>query len=237
MFKQVQMFTGPPCDFQNVLKSDRCQTADLSTLSRCILLGGHVPSVLIQSAKQLLPQCVLFTAYGLTEIGGGSTLITSADMEKFPGCAGCLVPGTFMKIIDESTGNKCGVGEKGEIHVKLSIPWLGYFRDDEANYDAFDLDDFCVTGDIGYFDKDGRLYVSGRKKEIFKNRGHAIWPAEIEDVLLKNPSIRNVCVTPITDDELMTDLPAAVVVKNENHTITCDEVYAIVSGKVWISFN
>lgn len=228
------MFVGPPCDLQNVLKSDRCKTADISTLGGIVLIGGHVPTVLVQTLKQILPQCILFTAYGLTEIGGGGTMILSSDLEKYPGSSGCLVPGTHMKIIDESTDEKCGIGGKGEICIKLSIPTMGYFRDDEANRNAFDAEGYFKTGDIGYFDEIGQLYVSGRKKEIFKNRGYHIWPAEIEDVLLKNPAIRNVCVTPIYDDELMTDLPAAVVVKNENHSITRDEVYAIVAGKIQI---
>lgn len=193
-----------------------------------------MPTILVQTLKKVLPQCVLFTAYGLTEIGGGGTMILSADLEKYPGSSGCLVPGTFMKIVDESTGEKLGIGEKGEICIKLSIPTMGYFRDDEANRNAFDAEGYFKTGDIGHFDETGRLYVSGRKKEIFKNRGYHIWPAEIEDVLLKNPAIRSVCVTPVYDAELITDLPAAVVVKNENHEISREEIYAIVAGTIRI---
>lgn len=196
------------------------------------MIGGHTPTVLIQSLKKVLPQCVLFTAYGLTEIGGGGTMILSEDLEKYPGSSGCLVPGTHMKIVDEATEEKCGIGQKGEICIKLSIPMLGYFRDEEATRNAFDAEGFFKTGDIGYFDDAGRLYVSGRKKETFKNRSFSIWPAEIEDVLLKNPAIRNCAVVPVYDEELVTDLPAAVIVKNENHEITRDDVYAIVAGKI-----
>lgn len=122
----------------------------------------------------------------------------------------------------------------GEICIKLSIPSLGYFRDDEANRNAYDADGYFKTGDVGYFDDTGRLYISGRRKEIFKHRGHAIWPAEIENVLLKNSSIRNVCVTSIFDDELITEMPAALIVKQENRAITRDEVYAIVASEIKI---
>lgn len=169
-----------------------------------------------------------------TEIGGSGSMTAPKDLEKFPGTCGCLVPGTHIKIIDEHSNEKCGIGEKGEIYLKLSIPSMGYFRDDDANRNSFDADGYFKTGDIGYFDDTGRLYVSGRKKEIFKNKGYAIWPVEIEDVLLKNPSIRNVCVAPVFDDDTVTELPAAVVVKNENHEITHDEVYAVVAGEILI---
>lgn len=167
----------------------------------------------------------------IQEIGGGATLTSVAELDKHPGSVGSLLPGTFMKIIDESSGEPRGVGEKGEIYVKLSMKSMGYFRDDEANRNSYDADGFFKTGDIGYFDEIGRLYVSGRKKEIFKNRGYAIWPVEIEDVLLKNDAIRNVCVTSVFDEDIITEYPAAVVIKNENNSITEDEVYAIVSGK------
>lgn len=229
---KVQCFSGPPCELQNVLKSDRSKTDDLSTLGLHILLGGHIPTVLVQSSKEILPKSVIITAYGLTEIGGGATLTAPTDLEQFPGSVGCLVPGTSIKLIDELTGKECGIGEKGEICVKLSIPSMGYFRDDEANRNAFDADGYFKSGDIGYFDESGRLYVSGRKKEIFKNRGYAIWPAEIEDVLLKNHAIRNVCVTPVFDEDMVSELPAAVVIKNESNSITRDEVYAIVADQM-----
>lgn len=159
-------------------------------------------------------------------------MTSPTDLERYPGTSGCLMPGVHMKIIDEISNENCGIGEKGEIYLKLAIPSMGYFRDDDANRNAYDADGYFKTGDIGYFDDAGRLYVSGRKKEIFKNRGHAIWPAEIEDILLKNHSIREVCVTSVFDDDMVTDLPAAVIVKNENQAITRDEVYAIVAGKI-----
>lgn len=175
---------------------------------------------------------ILLNRYKFQEIGGGVTMIGPSDLEQFPGSVGFLVSGTFIKIIDELTSEKRGIGEKGEIYVKISTPSMGYFRDDEANRNSFDADGYLKTGDIGYFDEGGRLYVSGRKKEIFKNRGFAIWPAEIEDILLKNHAIRNVCVTPVFDDDNLSELPAAVVIKNENNSITCDEIYAIVAGKI-----
>lgn len=69
-------------------------------------------------------------------------MTTPSDLEKFPGQVGCLVPGTFIKIIDETSNKERGIGEKGEIYIKLSIPTMGYFRDDEANRNSFDADGY-----------------------------------------------------------------------------------------------
>lgn len=138
-----------------------------------------------------------------------------------------------MKIINENTGEKCGIGEEGEIYIKTSIPSLGYYKDETATQNSFDDEGYIMTGDLGYFDESGRLLIIGRKKEIFKNCGFAIWPAELESLIIKNPAIKDAAVVNVYDEDIMSDLPAAVVIKREDHSITEDEVYAIVAGKNW----
>lgn len=181
--------------------------------------------------KELIPQCVLMTTYGLTETGGSVTNTLPRELEEYPNTVGSLMSGVQMKIINEDTHKKCIIGEVGEMFVKVSVPSMGYFRDEIANRDSFDEDGYSITGDIGHFDESGRLYISGRKKDIFKNRGYSIWPTELENIIQKSSAVRQVCVVNIFDDEIMSDLPAAVVVKNEQHTITADEIYALVASE------
>lgn len=197
----------------------------------CNLVGGFVPSILLDTMKEIIPNCIFMTAYGLTELGGGATITSPGELEEHPNAVGCLMPGVQMKIIDENTNENCGIGESGEVYVKIHVPSMGYLRDDVANRNAFDKDGYLITGDIGHFDESGRLHISGRKKDIFKSRGFSIWPAELEDIIQKSPAVRYVCVVNVFDEEIMSDLPAAVVVKNEHHSITQEEIYTLVAGK------
>lgn len=181
--------------------------------------------------KQILPKCALLTTYGLTEVGGSASCSSPKELEEHPNSAGQLVPGVVMKIIDEKTREKCGINEQGEIHIKVPMPSAGYYKDEIATRNAFDPEGYFITGDIGYFDESGRLYIIGRKKEIFKNCGYAIWPAELEDLILKNSAIRDASVVSVYDSDSMSDLPAVLVVKKNECTITENEVYDIIAGK------
>lgn len=214
---------------QAFLKSERCKSADISSLYVCYAIGGHIPSILVHTMKQILPKCVLLTAYGMTEIGGGACYTNPRELEDHPNSVGQLLPGVHMKIISETTGERCGAGEAGEIFVKTLIPPMGYYRDEVATKSSFDAEGYFITGDIGCFGEDGRLSIIGRKKEIFKNCGFAVWPAEIENIMLKNPAVREVAVVSVYDEAIMSELPAALVVKKES--ISEEKLYSLVAGK------
>lgn len=195
-----------------------------------MVIGSVVPTVLIESAKQIMPRCFLMTGYAMTEVCTGVAMTVPNEMLEFPKSSGRCVPGVQVKIINNA-GEKCGINEDGEIHVRSPIPALGYYQDEIATKSAFDAENFFASGDIGLFDESGRIHIVGRKKEIFKNHGFAVSPAEIEDVILKNAAIQNACVVNVYDDDIMSDLPAAVVIVKDKNSITEDEVYSLVAGK------
>lgn len=227
----MQLFAAAPCQLQAIVKSERCKRADLSSLFVCFSAGSSTPSVLIQMLKEILPHCILMTAYGMTEAGGVSVTLPK-ELEEHPTTVGHLIRGVKVKIINELTGERCGIGEEGEIHIKSTVPAMGYFRDEHANESAFDMERYFITGDIGYFDEIGRLFMSGRKKEMFKVRNFVIWPAELEDAIQKEQAVRVACVVNVYEDEIASDLAAAVVVRNEHHSITEDEIYKLIAGEI-----
>lgn len=227
----MQAFTGAPCQVQAILKSERCKTADLSSLYACFSVGSSNPSILVSKMKEILPQCAFMTAYGMTELGGMVSVSMPKELENHPGTVGHLISGVHVKIINENTNERCEMEEMGEILIKTSISPMGYFRDDAANKSAFDKEGYFISGDIGYFDVAGRLFISGRKKEMFKVRNFVIWPTEIEDIIQKNHAVRYACVVNVYEDDIASDLAAVVVVKNEHHEITEDEIYKLVAGK------
>lgn len=218
------------------LQSERIQTVDLSSLKQCVLVGAQTPHDLVKTLKQIIPNCENITRYGSTEIGG-ITCTVGNELEQYPGTVGRLSANFEIKLIDEHTGQRCGIGEKGEIFVKALVPSMGYYKDEAANRNAFDDEGYFITGDLGYFDESGRLYIDGRKNEFFKTRDFAISPAEIENVLLEHPAIRLACVVSVYDDEMMTNLPAAVVAKRGHSTITEKEIYSLVAGAYSININ
>lgn len=190
-----------------------------------------MPSVLVETLKETQPQCIFITTYGATETGGGVSATMPMELDKHPNSVGQLLPGIKVKIVDEKSQKNGGIDEEGEIFVKSPIP-IWYYLDDEANRLAFDKDGYYATGDIGYFDENGRLYISGRKKEIFRIRNFGVKPSEIEDVLMKSPAVENACAVNVFDTEQMTELASAVIVKNHRCAITEDEIYALVAGLV-----
>lgn len=164
--------------------------------------------------------------YGLTEIGGSVSLaIIPGDIDS----VGKLLNGVQVKIIDES-GNKCGVGENGEVCVKRHFKCLGYYGNKKATEQLFDQDGFILSGDIGYFDEEGYLHFIERKKDVLRYRGFKVSPAEIENYLVQNLNIDAACVVGI-DDKKYGDLPAAVVVKNEKSNVTKEKIEQLICGK------
>lgn len=192
-------------------------------------IGGYVPSVLVQTWKKIQPQCFFITAYGATEVGGGISATMPMELDTYPNSVGQLLHNIKVKIVDENGQKRCGIDEEGEIFVKIPIP-IRYYMDDEANELAFDTDGYYATGDIGYFDENGWLYISGRKKEVFRVRTFGVKPSEIQDILIENSAIQNACAVNVFDSEQMTELAAAVVIKNDRYAITEAEIYSMIAG-------
>lgn len=194
-------------------------------------MGGPVLSSLNETIMRIIPDGKLLTFYGMTEICHTISSSKSNDLAENPNNVGYLAQNIQIKIINIETNERCGIGEEGEIYVKISIPIMGYFENDEANRAAFDVEGFFITGDIGFFDETGRLFVTARKSEIFKSRGFFVSPALLEDIITRDHAVKEACVVNVFDEEISSDLPAAVVVKNERSTITEDYVYSLIAGK------
>ena len=94
---------------------------------------------------------------------------------------------------------------------------------------AFDEDGFILTGDIGYFDEKGDLFIVDRKKDLIRCNNYQVSPSEIESFLMKSLSIKVVCVAGIRD-ETSNELPAAFIVRNPGSNITEKEVFDAVAG-------
>ena len=119
-----------------------------------------------------------------------------------------------LKIMDEN-GTRLGPNEQGEIVVQGETVFCGYEDAPEENKVAF-IDGWFRTGDIGYLDEEGYLYITGRKKELINKGGQKISPAEIDTVLMTHPSVKLAMAFRVSDPVLGEDIAAMVVLENQN---------------------
>lgn len=199
-------------------------TTDLSSVKHFIVGGSKVPLEPSKNIQKHLPNGSVLIVYGISEIFGLIAMnVRGVENEA----VGQLVHGVRVKIVDDD-GNRLGIDRVGEVCVEKGCRFGGYHGDQESTNALYDAEGFLQTGDIGRFDKDGWLYLVDRKKDIIKYRNYMISPGEIESFLLKCPEIALVCVVGITD-LVSTDLPAAVVVRQKNSTISAEEISAMVA--------
>lgn len=217
------------------LKSDRLPQADLSKVRAIIYSGSKLArSSALEIAKYLLNGKVV-QIYGLSEMAGSVSvgLVTSENTEN--NSVGRLQSNIEAKIIDDD-GNQLGENECGEICLKPAFAFLGYFSNEEATASSMDEDGFFKTGDSGYFDSTGELYLVDRIKDMMKYCASQISPSEIESLLIQHEDIKAVCVVGIPDS-VAGDLPAAAIIrKDDETTISQSEIEQMVAGEKIIDF-
>ncbi|MBD3110554.1 o-succinylbenzoate--CoA ligase [Bacillus sp. AGMB 02131] len=177
---------------------------------RCLLLGGGpAPLSILESCKN--KKIPVFQTYGMTETSSQIvTLSPEYSLEKLGSAGKALFPSQLKIMVD---GREAGTREIGEILVKGPNVTVGYVNRQEETSKAF-LDGWLKTGDIGYLDEDGFLYVVDRRSDLIISGGENIYPAEIEAALLKHPSVFEAGVTG-AEDAKWGQVPVAFVVVND----------------------
>jgi acyl-CoA synthetase (AMP-forming)/AMP-acid ligase II len=133
------------------------------------------------------------------------------DVDSKPNAAGRPVWCVDLRIIDDNN-NPVKVGEVGEIICQSPLATHGYYKNPEATVASF-RDGWFYTGDLGYFDEDGYLFVVGRKKDMVKSGGISIYPLEIESVIYSHPDVLEAAVIGVPDPEWGEAVKALVVAK------------------------
>ncbi|RLN91005.1 hypothetical protein BBJ28_00009772 [Nothophytophthora sp. Chile5] len=169
--------------------------------------------------------------YGMTEFAGCAT--NSYPTTFRDGASGTLHPNTELRVTDLETGEDLPANKEGELLFRTPALMKGYYNNPEANRITFTDDGFVRTGDVGYIDDDGYIFIVDRLKELIKYKGHQVAPAELEDVVNSHPLVADSgCVRgydPATGEEI----PKAFVVLKEGETsLTEEALMEYVAGKV-----
>jgi acyl-CoA synthetase (AMP-forming)/AMP-acid ligase II len=182
---------------------------DTSTLRCLAITGGKVHPTVLETLKNNLTPNV-YRTYASTD-SGQMAISKPADMDAKPDAAGRPVWCVDLRIVDEE-GKPVKVGDVGEIICHSPLAAHGYYRNLEATNAAF-LNGWFYTGDLGYFDEEGFLFVVGRKKDMVKSGGISIYPLEIESVIYSHPAILEAAVIGVPDSEWGEAAKAVVVIK------------------------
>jgi O-succinylbenzoic acid--CoA ligase len=188
---------------------------------RLVLLGGAAaPAPLIERCAAVgLP---VAATYGLTEAASQVATATPQQVRAKPGTVGRPLFGTHLRIVNEH-GIPLGAGQVGEIAVQGPTVMGGYLNDPDATAAAL-RDEWLHTGDLGYMDDDGDLWVVTRRTDLIVSGGENVYPAEVEDALEAHPDVAHACVVGVVDAEWGQRVAAQVV--RRRGTLSADALVA-----------
>lgn len=185
---------------------------DVSSLRWAIGGGEKTPEMRIRAFSEYFTHARYIDAYGLTESCGGDTFMEAGrEIEKI-GSTGRAIAHVEIEIRDD-TGTKLPPGENGEICLRGPKVTRGYWNDPEKTAAAF-FGDWFRTGDVGYLDQDGFLYLTDRKKDMIISGGENIASSEVERVIYELPEVREVAVIGLPDQR-WGERPVAIVVLSD----------------------
>ncbi|KAJ1809412.1 hypothetical protein LPJ77_001662 [Coemansia sp. RSA 2523] len=151
--------------------------------------------------------------YGMSETCSGVCIMSSFMFT--PGSVGFLLPNMEAKIVDLQTGCKQSVSEEGELCVRGPLVMMGYLNRSNETQAVIDSDGFLHTGDIGYIDAQGLVFITDRIKSLIKYKGLQVAPAELESILMDHPQIADAAVIGVDDQRRHSEVPMALVVPRE----------------------
>jgi acyl-CoA synthetase (AMP-forming)/AMP-acid ligase II len=217
--ERVTGFSGVPSTYTYLLhRSPLIAYRDkLESLRYCSQAGGHMSSQIKEKLLQALPSHTkLYIMYGATEAAARLTYVEPKRLKNKIDSIGIPIPGVTVKVLDEK-GKEVPCGQLGELVARGTNIMQGYWMDAKSTSSALDENGYH-TGDMGYQDEEGYLYVIGRKDDLLKVGGHRINPQEIEDAMMATELLMEVAVVGLDDGLLGKRLVAiAVPIREETN--------------------
>ncbi len=219
--EEVGAFDGVPTIIQDLLTHPEVTKEDLKSLTAPSMGGADAPPEVVKLFRERFGGEVII-GYGMTEAPTAVTW-TDGSVPKGPGLCGLAIPQVEIEILDES-GQGLPEGEIGEICVRpmqtgefsgVYTPMLGYWCNPEASAKALVAGRYH-TGDLGFLESDGNLYIRGRRNELILRGGANVYPAEVERVLRLHPEVEEAAVLGIADERLGERVAAVIQLRPES---------------------
>ena len=214
-----------PAAMQFIVRHPRARSVDYSRLKYMLYGASPIPLDLLKECMEVFG-CGFVQMYGMTETCGTIVALPPEDhsLEGTPRmrAAGKAMPGVEIAVVDEA-GNPVPTGTVGEITSRSGANMSGYWNLPEATTKTMTADGWLRTGDAGYMDEDGYLYIHDRVKDMIISGGENIYPAEVENAVFGHPAIAEVAVIGVPDDK-WGEAVKAMVVRKEGMDVTPDEI-------------
>ncbi|KAK3142984.1 hypothetical protein QOZ80_4BG0355780 [Eleusine coracana subsp. coracana] len=224
-----------------MVKSPVADEFDLSSLALRSVMTAAAPLApdLLAAFQKKFPGVQVEEAYGLTE--HSCVTLTHAAAAK-PGevgpaqvskrnSVGFIVPNLEVKFVDPETGRSLPKNTPGELCVRSQGVMQGYYKKKEETERTIDAKGWLHTGDVGYIDDDGDVFIVDRIKELIKYKGFQVAPAELEAILLSHPSVEDAAVFGLPDEEAG-EIPVSCVVRRRGAEETEADIIAFVAERV-----
>lgn len=212
---------GPPTLFTMLVNYPELSNYTLSSLRYVKIGAAPIPEEIRRQWESMTGGVKMVLGYGLTEACPEAISSPPGDIRS--GTVGIPIMDTDAKIVDIETGKKeLSLGEAGELIISGPQVMKGYWKD--SNQTNFALrEGWLFTGDMASIDKDGYVTIIDRLKNTIKYKGYTVFPAEIENVLYKHPSVKECCVVG-KPDSFAGEIPKAFIVLKERHNPTAEEI-------------
>jgi acyl-CoA synthetase (AMP-forming)/AMP-acid ligase II len=218
--ERITLLPGAPTIYQSLLAAPGRAERDLSSLRLAVTGAAVVPVVLIERMREELSIDHVVTAFGMTEAVVVTMCREGDSAETVATTCGRAIPGMETRI-DAPDGGA------GELLVRGDYVMLGYLDDPAATAEAIDADGWLHTGDVGVLDEHGNLRITDRLKDMYISGGFNVYPAEVEQALMRMEGVQDVAVVGVPDERLGEVGKAYVV-----GTATADEVIAFAKERL-----
>lgn len=214
---------GVPTSFLMMLSEDDFDEYDMSSVRTGVLGGAHCdPGLAHRIVERIAPG--VSSVYGQTETCGMVTASAPGDdVSAVCDSVGHVMPGSRIFIVDTKTGEELPCGQDGEIVVESDWNMKCYHGMPEKTAEAFDAHGRLKTGDVGHFDENGLLYITGRIRDMFIVGGVNAYPVEIENHIRKLPGVHDAEVAGVPDERLG-EVACAWVIREPGSDVTAQDI-------------
>ena len=229
--EKIELALFVPAVILFLLQHPKSEETDFTSLRQVVYGASPIAEDTLIKAIETM-QCDFWQVYGLTETCGMATTMTPEYHDPAKGklrSCGQPYPGIEIKIVD-TNNNQLGTGEVGEILIKSGTVMKSYWNRSEATAETI-VDDWFYSGDAGFFDEDGFLFIHDRVKDMIISGAENIYPAEVENALMSHPQILDAAVVGIPDEK-WGETVMGFVILTEDSSISEDEIIAYSREKI-----